>query len=241
MRPPSHARPPGLILTCEHAGNRVPRGFEHALAGLDDLLESHRGWDPGALELARTFQRRLGAPLRFATTTRLLGDLNRSWTNRPIRAEVRARLTPEQVRTLHGRVWLPYRRSVGRLVRAELGRAGRVLHLSVHTCTPVLDGEVRRLDVGFLYDPARARERAFADRWLARLRAVRPDLLLRRNYPYRGASDGLVTALRRELPASRYVGIELEVSQKHPLGGGPQWRRLKSVLAETLAGALGPA
>jgi hypothetical protein len=36
---------------------------------------------------------------------------------------------------------------------------------------------------------------------------------VRRNRPYRGAADGLTTHLRRKL-GPRYLGIELEVSQR---------------------------
>jgi hypothetical protein len=35
---------------------------------------------------------------------------------------------------------------------------------------------------------------------------------VRRNYPYRGAADGLTTSLRRKLNTPRYLGIEIEVN-----------------------------
>jgi hypothetical protein len=35
------------------------------------------------------------------------------------------------------------------------------------------------------------------------------------NYPYQGTSDGFTTHLRKKFPDSQYVGIELEVNQKH--------------------------
>jgi hypothetical protein len=37
---------------------------------------------------------------------------------------------------------------------------------------------------------------------------------VRRNAPYRGDSDGLTSALRRERSAERYLGIELELNQR---------------------------
>jgi hypothetical protein len=67
------------------------------------------------------------------------------------------------------------------------------------------------------------------------VRVAAPELVLRRNYPYRGTSDGLVTYLRRRHGDRAYAGVELEVNQKHV--GGRGWRALVSMLATTLASA----
>jgi predicted N-formylglutamate amidohydrolase len=104
----------------------------------------------------------------------------------------------------------------------------------------VLDGVVRKPDIAFLYDPARAAERTFAAAWIQGLRGVSPGRIVRRNDPYRGAADGLTTALRRAHPEERYVGIEVEVNQRHVGRDGrfPAWvadalaRSLERVLAE---------
>jgi predicted N-formylglutamate amidohydrolase len=111
------------------------------------------------------------------------------------------------------------------------GRA--VLHVSSHSFTPVLHGEVRNCDLGFLYDPARPGEVRFIDAWYGAVRAAAPELVLRRNYPYRGTSDGLVTHLRRRHADRAYAGVELELNQKHV--GSRGWRTLVSMLATTLA------
>jgi hypothetical protein len=37
---------------------------------------------------------------------------------------------------------------------------------------------------------------------------------MRRNYPYRGTSDGLTTHCRRLLPDRAYVGLEIELNQR---------------------------
>ena len=46
-------------------------------------------------------------------------------------------------------------------LRAAVAARKQVLHVAVHSFTPVLHGERRNADVGLLYDPARPRERAF--------------------------------------------------------------------------------
>jgi hypothetical protein len=56
---------------------------------------------------------------------------------------------------------------------------------------------------------------------------------LRRNYPYRGQSDGLTTALRRQFGA-RYLGIELEINQRWPLGPRSAWQTLQADLQATI-------
>ena len=60
---------------------------------------------------------------------------------------------------------------------------------------------------------------------------------MRRNAPYRGDADGLTTALRRERPASRYCGVELELNQA-AVRTEPERRALSALLAETLRAAL---
>jgi predicted N-formylglutamate amidohydrolase len=94
------------------------------------------------------------------------------------------------------------------------------VHVGVHTFTPVFAGRRRAVDIGILFDPHRAFERAVAGRLLKRLRDAAPGLRIRRNLPYRGWTDGLTTSLRARFPAARYAGIELEVSQGLVVGPG---------------------
>lgn len=223
-----------VLLTCEHGGRDVPEPYRPIFRGLDDLLASHRGWDAGALGLARSLARRLGAPLSFATATRLLVDLNRSPDNRSVFSEVTRALPAEERRRLLEKYHTPYRDRVARDVAGLLNGGGRALHLSVHTFTPVLDGKVRRTDVGVLYDPAREAERSIAAAWVRELARRLPGASVRRNHPYRGASDGLTTSLRRIHPEERYVGLEIEVSQRLLDRSGVVPARVARALAEGL-------
>ena len=67
-----------VLITCEHGGNEVPRRYASLFRGHERRLETHQGYDPGALATGRLFARRLDAPFFYATTTRLLVDLNRT-------------------------------------------------------------------------------------------------------------------------------------------------------------------
>ncbi|MBL0927912.1 MAG: N-formylglutamate amidohydrolase [Phycisphaerales bacterium] len=208
---------PALVLSCEHGGRQVPRAYRRLFAGRGRLLASHRGWDPGAAELAAAFARVLALQPVVATTTRLLVDLNRSPDN-PGRWSVITAGLPEAARARIDREYhAPHRRAVERACRRAIARRGSVVHLSLHTFTPVRRGEVRRLDVGVLFDPQRAGEARLARRWkgliearLAVFGGMRPARL---NEPYQGTDDGLTTWLRPRLGA-RYAGLELEVNQR---------------------------
>ena len=228
------SNPPVLVLSCEHGGNRVPPRWRGLFRGAAAVLESHRGWDPGALDLARAMSRRLDVPLISTTVTRLLVETNRSARHPRLFSEFTRDLPSDEREELLARYWAPHRDDVHAAVSRRLRGGGTVLHVGVHSFTPVLDGVVREVDVGVLYDPARPRERAFCSEWIRALRATLPDVRVRANQPYRGASDGLTTHLRREL-GDRYLGVELEVGQGLLARGPAERRRVLEAVTGTLA------
>jgi predicted N-formylglutamate amidohydrolase len=173
-----------------------------------------------------------------STVTRLLVDLNRSPHNPRVFSSVTRRLPRAERLALLERFHAPHWAAVREAVARGIAHQGRVLHLAIHSFTPVLDGVTRKPDIALLYDPARPGERSLAAAWLAALTAAEPSRVHRRNDPYRGAADGLTTALRREHPDARYVGIEVEVNQRHIGRDGcfPDW--VARALAGTLEGLL---
>lgn len=236
-----------MLITCEHGGNRVPSRYAKWFQGRQKLLSSHRGYDRGALELARRLARRVRAPLVATQTTRLLVDQNRSPDHPALFSSVSASL-PGQLRSeILKRHYLPARRTVEDLLARWAGQGDRIFHLSVHSFTPVLRGIRRHADVGLLYDPSRKwaqstaggengeefAERTWADRLQKAIARRLPRLRVRRNYPYRGTSDGLTTFLRHRFP--QYAGIELEINQR--LVRGRSWDRLQALLVEAIAEA----
>jgi predicted N-formylglutamate amidohydrolase len=218
------------LVTCEHGGNELPSPYQVHFRRAQDLLDSHRGYDPGALGLARRLARTLSAPLFFSTTSRLLVDLNRSLGHRSIHAELLRSLSKQDKDEIIRRYYQPYRDQVEQRVRQARQQGERVCHLSIHSFTPSLHGEVRRADVAVLYDPRRPREKQLANQWLTAIDTHFPGLQLRRNYPYRGTADGFTTHLRRRFPATDYVGLELEVNQRFPVAGGTTWTQLQSAI-----------
>lgn len=186
------------------------------------MLQSHRGWDPGALQMARACARDCGAPLYHVEISRLLIDLNRSRHHRALFSGVTRQLGARAQHSICNKYYLPYRQRVESAIRDQ--QPGPVIHLSFHSFTPALNGVVRDADVGLLYDPARSREQAFCRRLQTLLRLAFPDLVVRRNYPYRGTADGFTRYLRTRFTARTYLGIELEINQKHVRAGGRNWQ-----------------
>jgi len=197
------------------------------------LVRSHRGWDPGALAPARALARRTGAPLVDGRTSRLLVDLNRSPGNPAVYGELARGLPRDDRAALLDRYHRPHWERVREAVARGVADGRRVVHVAVHSFVPVLGGRRRDFDVGLLYDPRRAGERALAADWKARLQAPPGRLRVRRNAPYRGRSDGLPTALRRTWGAEQYVGIELAINQAL-LADDRVRRRLADALARVV-------
>jgi predicted N-formylglutamate amidohydrolase len=227
-----------ILITCEHGGNRIPTRYRHLFAGFEATLTSHRGHDPGARVMARELALALATPLFVSTSSRLLIDLNRSIGHPKLFSEATRGTSAQTRRELLEKYYLPYRNRIEVDIAEAIARGKRVIHVASHSFTPILDGEIRQADVGLLYDPARAGEVDLCRRWQAQFKAQLPGMKLRRNYPYKGRSDGLTAHLRRRFPAEVYIGVELEINQKHVFNGGRPWRALRRCVIDTLRQAI---
>jgi predicted N-formylglutamate amidohydrolase len=223
-----------FIISCEHGGNRIPAPYRRLFRGQRALLESHRGYDPGSLVMAKALASTWRAPLVASTISRLLVDLNRSIGHPQLFSAV-TRGAPAQTRAqIVDEYYRPYRAQVERLVRQAVSRGHRVIHISSHSFAAELDGKVRGTDVGLLYHPARRGETEVCARWKEALAASAPEFRVRRNYPYAGKGDGLTSHLRMRFGQSDYVGIELEVNQGIVFAAGRRWTALRRRLIDSL-------
>src|SRR5215207_7497675 len=227
-----------ILITCEHGGNKIPAQYRPLFARMKSALQSHRAYDPGALALARDFAKAFDAELVYSTTSRLLVELNRSPNHKQLFSDATRELPRAQRDRLLQRFYWPYRQWVEAQIAASADAGDKAIHVSSHSFTPQLDGEVRRADVGLLYDPSRRSERDLCREWQRAIRASDGRIVVRLNYPYRGSADGLTTHLRRLHPDGRYAGVEVEVNQKHTLGEPAAWRDLRRLLVDTLRSAL---
>jgi len=236
----SHADPVerrgAIVLSCEHAGHAVPKAYRHLFADDPSLLTTHRGYDIGIAPLAKQLARLLDVPLIACHTSRLLIEPNRSLHHRALFSPFSRDLPQADKRWLIEHIWQPHRQTVTESIARHIHTGRRVLHLGLHSFTPVLDGCARNTDIGLLYDPRRRAEKGFAlafQQMLAQTTARR----IRRNYPYRGNADGLTTALRRNFAARDYLGLEIEVNQALLTAGQSNWRKLAPTLAEAVGQA----
>ena len=227
-----------MLITCEHGGNRIPPELTSLFVGQDALLTTHRGYDPGALTLARSLARSLHAPLLAARTSRLVVDLNRSQGHPALFSTATRSLGAVGRADLLARHYQPHRQRVFHEVEGQLALGRQVVHIAAHSFTPVLDGQVRTADIGLLYDPARPAERRLCGVWQAALRAGLPGIRVRRNYPYRGQGDGLTSALRRRHPDPLYLGVEIELNQAIVFGDPKVFAEVRRMLAASLRAAL---
>jgi predicted N-formylglutamate amidohydrolase len=146
-----------LVITYEHGGNRIPVLYRDLLHGQQRVLESHRGYDQGALVMARALAAAFAALLVASAVSGLLVDLNRSVGHPRLHSEA-TRKAPAEVRQgILKHHCQPYRAQAERLVRQAIADDGLVIHLSSHSFTPELaaryetpisDCSMTRLDRG---------------------------------------------------------------------------------------------
>jgi predicted N-formylglutamate amidohydrolase len=222
-----------ILITCEQGSNRIPAPYLPLFRTYRTLLDSHCGYDPGALQLARDLADAFGATLVASTTSRLLIDLNRSLGHPRLYSEPTRGLSAEARAEIAIRHFRPYRAEVERRIGRAVATGKRAIHLSCHSFTPVFRGDVRRADVGLLYDPARQGEVELCARWKRFLEIVQPDLEVRRNYPYAGNNDGLTTSLRRLFGPRTYLGVENEINQSDVSGRVSNWCALRAAVIES--------
>ena len=227
-----------MLVTCEHGGNRVPPRYRRMFRGLRGALNTHRGYDFGALRMARQLALSFAAPLVASQVTRLLVDLNRSSHHPRLHSPAVRDASRETREKIIADYYLPYRNEVEHLARKAIARGRRVIHISAHSFTPELNGKRRTADVGLLYDPARPGEVLLGERWKTALKQAAPESRVRRNYPYAGKDDGFMPYLRSRYRPAQYVGIELEVNQAIIVGAPRRWAGLRAAIIASLRAAL---
>ncbi len=203
-----------LIITCEHSSNAVPKALRKFFSLSPELLESHAAYDIGAKAIAVALAKTHRAPIFLGEYSRLIFDLNRSPDHpKVIHPIVRSVITNADANDFMKK-HKQHRESVRKWVEKNIEKGISVVHLAIHSFTPELNGKVRRCDRGVLFDPARSFESDVASDLIRLSKESDSHLIVRRNDPYRGTSDGLTTWLRTCFKDRAYAGIEIELNQK---------------------------
>lgn len=200
-----------FVLTCEHAVPDIPELYQQLFAREQAILETHEAYDPGAFDLF-IFLEDLANYSKSQIVGRLLVETNRSLRNSKLFSRFSSVLDDPEKKDILNSYYHPYRARVEEKIRTYTDLNEMVLHLSIHSFTPVLNKITRNCDIGLLYDPKRINEKQFCADFKEELLLHIPELKIRFNYPYLGKADGFTTHLRKIFPEN-YMGIEMEVNQ----------------------------
>ena len=204
-----------IVLTCEHGGNEVPEHLQHLFLSNKQILHTHKGLDLGALDLFNQLKPLADFSISN-TTSRLLIELNRSLHHKNLFSEFSKTLSTSEKKELINSYYLVYRNKVEDSIRNYIREGYEVLHISVHSFTPILNSIERNCDIGLLYDPSNINEKEFSHEFRKKILEQNSLLNVRYNYPYLGRMDGFTTYLRKQFQYN-YVGIEIEVNQNYVL------------------------
>ncbi len=222
-----------VLFSCEHAAVELPAGWAW---DADDawLVGTHWSYDIGAADLALACAATFGAPAVLSQFSRLLIDPNRPLDSETLfrsiadgREIVLNRTLSDDDRAARiARCYQPYH---DRLDAAVAARRDAAL-VSVHSFTPVYEGQARVLEVGVLFDVDEALGVAVA-RHLADA-GLRTEL----NAPWSGRA-GLMYCAQHHASAHGRPTIELEIRQD--LASSPAWRaRFAQALKRALEASL---
>lgn len=202
-----------LLVTCEHASNEVPSPLTKT-DGDQRWLDDHWGWDIGAPNVVRELVRLKDSIGVLCGFSRLVLDPNRN-INHPdlIRREIYGEplsfnvdLDDDEVQRRIDTLYTPYHDAIDAQLSARLARGGDVVLLSVHSFTPELDGDVRSMEIGVLFDNYDSVAERLADSF--REQGFKTAL----NEPYSGRT-GLIFAANRHGREHGVIYIELEIRQ----------------------------
>jgi predicted N-formylglutamate amidohydrolase len=174
-----------LVFSCEHGGNEIPDYYKHLFKNAGEALNSHKGIDFGALDLFN-YCSGLSDYSISNKISRLLIEINRSKHHPKLFSEVTASLNETEKTKLIDEIYNPYRDKVEAVVSKMINAGEKVVHISFHSFTPVLNDEIRNADLGLLYDPSRNSEKMICKELKQFLRTEIPSFNIRFNYPYLG-------------------------------------------------------
>lgn len=173
-----------VVLVCDHAVNRVPKRLGSLGLEIAELAD-HIAWDPGAANVARRLSALLDAPLVLSGYSRLVIDCNRPLHSAesipeqsagvPIPGNIGLPIAEREHRI--NELFLPYHGSIEQLLDRRIGRKN--LFLSIHSFTPILDGQSRPWQIGVCY----GHDKQFASLLLGAL-SLDENLIVGDNEPY---------------------------------------------------------
>jgi len=195
-----------VLLICDHASQRVPRRLRDLGLAASDLSR-HIAWDIGAADVTRRMALRLDAPALLAGYSRLVVDCNRHLHDPTSMRTVsdgtpipgNAALSPADRQARLDALYHPYHQAIERRLEEFAARGIAPALLSIHSCTPEMDGQFRPWHIGVCWDT----DRRIAGPVMEALGRT-PDVIVGDNQPYnldpQEDYSVPVHAIRRGLP-----------------------------------------
>lgn len=182
-----------LLLVCEHAGKAIPRALKD-LGIAEKDRESHVGWDIGAEAVTRMISKALGAPAVLQPYSRLVIDCNRPPdaadaipdVNHGVQVLGNRDLTESARAARVAEIFEPFQATVAHCLEQHPRR----IVLSIHSFTPMLNGQPRPWHIGFLF----RKDNETSTRLGRFIQDAQPQLTIGMNEPYQidDASDWFV-------------------------------------------------
>lgn len=201
-----------VVLVCEHASQRVP-GKLGNLGLTAEQLNSHIGWDPGALDLGKLLSGSLDAPFVAARFSRLVIDCNRppeAQSAMPVETEVcrvpgNERLSVVQRQQRAQEIYEPFHAVLAQLIATKRLSGRNPVLVAIHSFTPVFHGERRAVEIGYLHGEDDRLARAMMHH-----SSGAPIADIRLNEPY-GPSDGVLHTINFHLENCPMLNVMVEV------------------------------
>jgi predicted N-formylglutamate amidohydrolase len=224
-----------FVLTCDHAGNRLPRCL--GSLGLPECeLQRHIAWDIGAAELTRFLALELGAFAVLQSYSRLVIDCNRPPGTEASIVEISERtripgnyeLSQAQRDARAREIFQPYQERIAQELDRRQRNAVPSVLVAIHSFIPVYEGVSRPWHVGILCN----RDRRLAHAMLSLLRADAA-FVVGDNEPYSVSDETDYTIpVHGEQRGLAHVGVEIRQDLIADEAGQRLWaKRLGQILA----------
>ena len=200
-----------LLLVCDHASNRFPQSL--GSMGLDYLDRvSHMTLDIGAGAIAESLADKLGATALLCQYSRLVVDCNRELsdnsmflensegTNIPGNQNLQINEKERRV----SEIYWPYHNAIEAQICRLRDQYINPIVISIHSFTPVMNGEDREWEMGVLWD----KDQITAEFFLNKLMGA--GFFVGNNEPYSGkAPEDFTIDYHAEPIGLPHVGIEI--------------------------------
>ena len=218
-----------VLLVCDHASNRFPRSL--GTMGLDYLDRvSHVALDIGASAVAEAIADNLGATAVLCQYSRLIVDCNRNlidesaFLNYSDGVEIPGNhnLQNHEKEKRTSEIYWPYHNAIkDQIVRLKKHGIDPIV-ISIHSFTPVMNGEERKWEIGVLWD----KDPVTAEFFLSRL--VEAGYFVGDNKPYSGKDpEDFTIDYHTESTGLPHVGIEISQDLINHSDGG---KRISDIL-----------